>query len=112
MNDAGCPMCAEIGAHCGRHDETGAFDVSDTPECDRCAQSAGLCRRHAHGILPQLAQPFWYRQAHSGLWTDEKENAVKDAATLKAERRERMKAKRRAELKALMSDLGHLPPAA
>lgn len=106
----GCPMCAEIGAHCGRHEESVESSLTpDTPECHRCARSLGLCRRHRRGILPQLAQPFWYRHAHSGLWTDEKENAIKDAATLKAERRERLKLKRQREMRALLASL---PPAA
>lgn len=98
-------MCAEIGTNCGRHDDALDPHALDTPECDRCARSQGLCSRHKRGILPQLAQPFWYRQAHSGLWTDEKEEAAKDAATRKAERRERLKAKRRAEMAALLADL-------
>lgn len=100
-------MCAEIGTDCGRHDNIsgGQFDTDDTPECDNCARSQGLCRRHRRGILPQLAQPFWYRHAHSGLWTDEKENAIKDAATLKAERRERLKVQRRKEMRDLLASL-------
>ena len=98
-------MCAEIGTNCGRHDDALDPHAVDTPECDACVRTLGLCRRHRRGILPALAQPFWYRHAHSGLWTEEKENAIKDAATLKAERRERLKAKRQAEMRALLADL-------
>lgn len=29
--------------------------------CQRCVSARGLCRRHARGVLPQLAQPFWYK---------------------------------------------------
>jgi hypothetical protein len=107
-----CPMCAEIGAHCGRHEEASAEHTPDTPECASCARSQGLCQRHARGILPQLAQPFWYRHAHSGLWSDEKEQAVLSQAGRKIARRKAMKERRRRELAALVADLSTLPPAA
>jgi hypothetical protein len=50
--------------------------------------------QHLAALLPKLAQPWWYKHAHSGRWTDEKERQAKDAATKKAERREARKADR------------------
>jgi hypothetical protein len=29
--------------------------------CATCVQRQGLCARHKVGVLPQLAQPFWYK---------------------------------------------------
>lgn len=29
--------------------------------CPSCVSQQGLCGRHKKGILPQLAQPFWYK---------------------------------------------------
>lgn len=29
--------------------------------CPACVSQQGLCGRHAKGVLPQLAQPFWYK---------------------------------------------------
>jgi len=46
------------------------------------------------GLLPQLAQPWWYRHAHSGHWHPEQGRGKTDAATQKAERREARKAER------------------
>ena len=33
----------------------------ETDLCQACVKQRGLCGRHRRGILPQLAQPFWYR---------------------------------------------------
>ena len=47
-------------------------------------------------LLPRLAQPFWYRHAHSGIWTDEKEaKAIEHGAAIaKAKRRDEKKRSR------------------
>jgi hypothetical protein len=48
-------------------------------------------------LLPKLAQPFWYRQAHSGIWTSEKENkAAMSPDALRVYNRKRTKAARKA----------------
>ena len=59
----------------------------------------------AHTIgAPRLAAPFWYRQAHSGIWTSEKEiNACMSAAAAKVYKRKRAKAARQAARSATMS---------
>lgn len=37
-------------------------DTSD----DCCVANAGLCHRHARAVLPQLKEPWWYRQVKTG----------------------------------------------
>lgn len=36
-------------------------EVATVELCGACVTRQGLCRRHARGVLPQLAQPFWYQ---------------------------------------------------
>jgi hypothetical protein len=48
----------------------------DGEVCTACVRASGLCQRHAKGVLPQLKEPSWYRDAHSGLWTEQKERAA------------------------------------
>lgn len=46
---------------------------------------------------PRLAEPFWYIQAHSGLWTSTKElAAAMSPAALRVYNRKRTKAARKA----------------
>lgn len=40
---------------------------ADTINDDCCkAVEGGLCEKHARGVLPQLAQPWWYRDVKTG----------------------------------------------
>jgi hypothetical protein len=47
-------------------------------------------------LLPQLAQPWWYRHVHSGRWTPQHERRAQDTspAAEKAKRRETLKRSR------------------
>jgi hypothetical protein len=89
--------------------ESGILTAVNTVSGEKRARENGVDEairtQRASLILgaPRLAEPFWYQQAHSGRWTDAKENATKDAATLKAERRERTKAARASARRATMT---------
>ena len=40
-------------------------DISSADDC--CKQADGkLCAKHARSVLPQLAQPWWYRDVKTG----------------------------------------------
>lgn len=68
--------------------------------CPDCIEHDGLCRRHERSVLPQLAQPFWYRHAHSGMYRELKEQKDHSPEALKLIRRkERRRSKRLTELK-------------
>lgn len=63
-----------------------AAAIAAEPLCADCLSREGLCLAHAKSVLPQLAQPHWYRLVGSVLAPD---RAVKDEApaVLKAKRR-------------------------
>lgn len=67
--------------------------------CADCIKHDGLCRRHEKAILPQLAQPFWHKHAHSGMYRELKDEKDHSPEGLKIIRRkERLRAKRLREL--------------
>lgn len=72
--------------------------------CADCIRHDGLCRKHERAVLPQLAQPFWYRHAHSGMYRELKDEKDHSAAGLKIKRRkERLRAKRMQEMAELVA---------
>lgn len=65
------------------------FVVSGTdmpPLCDACLAHEGLCIAHAKSVLPQLAQPHWYRLIGTPL-RHTKPLPDESAPVLKAKRR-------------------------
>lgn len=83
--------------------------AADVAPCDDCVAQRGLCGRHKRGVLPQLAQPHWYRlvgHAHH----DERKEMSREARKI-ADRKAR-KAKRRAELLALVAEIHPAQPTA
>lgn len=70
-----------------------------SPVCDDCVAHEGLCKRHEPSVLPQLAQPGWYRlvgHTHYGKETAERE--LDSATSRLLKRKERKRAKRLREL--------------
>ena len=76
--------------------------AADVAPCDECVAQRGLCGRHKRAILPQLAQPHWYRLVGTDHH-DERTEMSREARKV-ADRKAR-KAKRRAELLALAAEL-------
>lgn len=67
--------------------------------CPECVEQDGLCRRHEKAILPQLAQPGWYRLVGSAHYGKEQVEKAKDPAAIRLIRRkERRRASRAREL--------------
>lgn len=66
--------------------------------CAACLRTPGrLCDRCKPDVLPQLKQPSWHRHAHSGVWTNEKEQkATMSPEARRVYNRKRTKAARRA----------------
>lgn len=58
------------------------MNLSGIDACDECVAQKGLCGKHARGVLPQLAQPFWYRLVGSNYDSPDvpSPQAVKKAA--------------------------------
>lgn len=80
--------------------------------CKNCVEQQGLCRRHEKAILPQLAEPFWYRQAHSGMFHELRDEKAHSPEALRLIRRkDRRRAKRAEELRRLV-DMIATPAAA
>lgn len=66
--------------------------------CTACVEQSGLCGRHKKGVLPQLAQPFWYQ-----LVGTHHQKSVVEAMSPEGRRvynRKRTKAARRATMAA------------
>jgi hypothetical protein len=67
------------------------------PLCPECVRASGLCASHAKGVLPQLAQPFWYQLV--GTDHRHEEQRVQDEMSPEARKvynRKRTRAARRA----------------
>lgn len=73
------------------------LDADDNGQpCPPCLKHEGLCVGHAPHVLPQLKEPSWYRDAHSGKWHQREtakerkaaEEATKDPKVKKAKRRD------------------------
>jgi hypothetical protein len=60
--------------------------AASVPLCDDCLTHEGLCIAHAPSVLPQLAQPHWYRLVGHTLSAD-KPLKEESAPVLKAKRR-------------------------
>lgn len=56
------------------------------PVCDDCLSHDGLCLAHGKSVLPQLAQPRWYRLVGSVL-TPDKALPDESPSVLRAKRR-------------------------
>jgi len=54
-------MCAGGGSGILTPVDTVSGEVATVALCGACVRRKGLCRGHAKGVLPQLAQPFWYQ---------------------------------------------------
>lgn len=57
------------------------------PVCDACLSHDGLCLAHGKSVLPQLAQPHWYRLVGTTLQQTETPRPDETAPVLKAKRR-------------------------
>lgn len=74
-----------------------AAAAGEKEPCPECLEHEGLCLAHRPHVLPQLKEPSWYRDAHSGKWIEREtakerkaaEKAAEDPAVKKAERRDK-----------------------
>ena len=76
-------------------------EVSESPPdlCADCVKQDGLCTRHIPSVCPNLAQPGWYRHAHSGMYHELRDEKAHSPEALRLIRRkERRRAKRLREL--------------
>ena len=62
------------------------FVVSE-PLCEECLSHGGLCEPHSKSVLPQLAQPHWYRLISSSQTEDLTPRPEESTSVLKAKRR-------------------------
>lgn len=77
------------------------YDTASAPQvCSYCVESHGLCSTHALSVLPQLAQPFWYRHAHSGMYYETGKDKPSPEAQRLIARKERRALKRKASRRA------------
>lgn len=66
--------------------------------CPKCVTHEGLCHAHEPHVLPQLKEPGWYRDAHSGKYYETgKHQKLSREGQLVKERKERKAAKRAAK---------------
>lgn len=74
--------------------------VQEEAVCISCLEQSGLCHRHARHVCPQLKEPSWHRDAHSGMYYETgKHIPVQDKATKRLiARKARKRAKRMVEL--------------
>lgn len=73
--------------------------MSYSDPCPDCIEHDGLCKRHEKAILPQLAQPGWYRLVGNTFYGKAQAEKEMDAATRRLiKRKERKRAKRLREL--------------
>ena len=63
------------------------------PLCPQCVSSEGLCAHHAKSVLPQLAQPGWYRLVGVQHYVDKRASIESAEAKKVRLRRERKRAR-------------------
>ena len=63
------------------------------PICPQCVCSEGLCTHHAKSVLPQLAQPGWYRLVGAQHYIDKRASVESPEAKKVRLRRERKRAR-------------------
>lgn len=74
--------------------------------CALCVDQLGLCARHAMHVLPQLAEPGWYRHAHSGMYFETGKHKPSPEAQRNEARKARKAQRRAARLRPLMQAVG------
>lgn len=79
--------------------------ISDFDLCTACVEQAGLCERHAKHVLPQLAEPAWYRHAHSGMYFETGKHKPSPEAQRKAARKARRAERRAARMRPLTQSI-------
>lgn len=74
--------------------------------CPSCVEQQGLCGRHKKGVLPQLAQPFWYKLVGATLEKTAHEIALAEMSpeARRIYHRKRVKAARRAGMQKARAD--------
>lgn len=71
--------------------------AESVPLCVDCVAQEGLCAPHRPHVLPQLKEPSWYRDAHSGREDErQKRRPPRDKTELRNEARRERRATRAA----------------
>lgn len=70
--------------------------AEEVPLCPECLEHEGLCHSvKCRSVLPQLKEPGWYRDVHSGRWIElGKKTAPASPAAERAKRRNERKVAR------------------
>lgn len=69
--------------------------AEEVPLCPKCITHEGLCHAHEPHVLPQLKEPGWYRDAHSGKYYETgKDQKLSPEGQRIADRKARKAAKR------------------
>lgn len=74
--------------------------LAEVAPCASCIEQQGLCGRHKKGILPQLAQPFWYKLVGATLEKTAHQQVLEEMSpeARRVYHRKRTKAARRAAM--------------
>lgn len=70
-----------------------AAAAAAVPLCQPCVDDAGLCVSHVRDVTPQLKEPAWYRDAHSGMYHETGKTSESPEARRIRERKERKRAR-------------------
>jgi hypothetical protein len=69
--------------------------AAEVPICPSCLSAEGLCIGCGRAVLPQLKQPSWYREAHSGIYAKNRRKAEDAELTAEAHRVKARKERKR-----------------